>query len=309
VAAGKNDLFGHTIKGSLPVLMVLAEDDKGAVKRSMNDICASLGVNLADLPITLCCKPPVDLTLAIVDDRGGWEPGLFYATLAAAMEKLGPGAVFLDTAVDFAVLNENLRAPVTKFCRNVLGALAERYKATIVLNAHPSKTGMRDGTGTSGSTAWRNAVRNMLMFERVNPDDKGDKRRTLKVGAANYGDDGRLDLEMTGAVFTVMQRQSSTVANLELMDACIKTAAGFAKNGQPIQRGRAKDPKKLNNVWALEEIRNKVQRDVSPKEVLQALAAAERSGYLRYQTALSGSHGQAGYYPDEKGFSKWAPII
>jgi hypothetical protein len=132
------DLFGHAVKGPLPVLMVLAEDAAGAVKRSANDICANLGVSLADLPITFCCKPPVDLTLAVVEDRGGWQAGPFYTTLAGAIEKLGPGVVFLDTAVDFAVLNENLRAPVTTFCRKVLGGLADRYKATIVLNAHPS---------------------------------------------------------------------------------------------------------------------------------------------------------------------------
>jgi RecA-family ATPase len=67
----------------------------------------------------------------------------------------------------------------------------------VLLCAHPSVAGMISGTGTSGSTAWNNAVRSRLYLTRPKDHDAAnDSARVLKTVKANYGPLGN-NIEVT----------------------------------------------------------------------------------------------------------------
>jgi len=55
----------------------------------------------------------------------------------------------------------------------------------VVVNAHPSLQGLQSGSGTSGSTAWSNAVRSRLYLRRPDDAETGDDR-VLARKKANY---------------------------------------------------------------------------------------------------------------------------
>ena len=83
--------------------------------------------------------------------------------------------------------NENDRGEVTEFVACLAG-LAAQYKAGVIVIHHPSK-GER-GAAISGSTAWRNAVRAVLLLE-TELERKTKRRRTsLVLDKSNYGPSG-----------------------------------------------------------------------------------------------------------------------
>jgi hypothetical protein len=87
------------------------------------------------------------------------------------------------------------RAQVRTFVRGHLGGLCDINGATMMLLQHPSVSGMADGTGRSGSTAWNNSGRWRLNFvtlkaEKNDDESDCDDRRQLQNVKANYGPRG-----------------------------------------------------------------------------------------------------------------------
>lgn len=125
--------------------------------------------------------------------------------LAAHITEKKFALVVLDTLADFFGGNENNRSQVTQFVR-ALGRVAHDNGCAIVVCGHPSLSGVSSGAGTSGSTAWSNAVRSRLYLRR-DKDDKGiernPRRRVLSAPKANYRADGASDLtiEYTSGTF------------------------------------------------------------------------------------------------------------
>jgi RecA-family ATPase len=102
----------------------------------------------------------------------------------------------IDTATDTFGGNENIRTEVRQYIQACLGRLARAIDGTVVFTAHPSRTGMVDGTG--GNTAWSNTVRSRWWLRR--PDAQADEApdgdlRIFSRAKANYariGDEIRL---------------------------------------------------------------------------------------------------------------------
>lgn len=65
------------------------------------------------------------------------------------------GVLVLDTLADIFYGNENDRSQVSRFVKAVLNPLGSELNATIIVLAHPSKS----GTSFSGSSAWEGAFR------------------------------------------------------------------------------------------------------------------------------------------------------
>jgi hypothetical protein len=194
-AAGLSDLFGHRVMKA-PALMVLCEDAYKRVQPTMRAICAHLGIKLADLPITLCCRPD-DPVLAIIGDKGETAATAFLLQLCERIAKLGECLVVLDTVSDIAQLNENLRLPPNALVKKILQPVCDVFGATILVTAHPSAAQIKDGRLGSGSTAWRNAVRNSIGLTK---NDAG--LRHLRNIKDSYGNRSSLYLSMTGPLFT-----------------------------------------------------------------------------------------------------------
>src|SRR5262249_36852405 len=57
---------------------------------------------------------------------------------------------------------------------------------------HPSQSGMREGTGTSGSTQWNNCYRSRLYFATLKADGEESDIKTLQVMKNNRGPKGEI---------------------------------------------------------------------------------------------------------------------
>jgi RecA-family ATPase len=107
----------------------------------------------------------------------------------------------LDSKADVFGGNEVSRAQARGFV-GMLRKLAMRSGAAIVLLGHPSLTGISSGSGSSGSTHWRNAVRSGLHLRRPDDPDAHPDMRVLEVVKANYSTCGKqITLRWSAGVF------------------------------------------------------------------------------------------------------------
>lgn len=286
IAAGQP--WSGLVVQQAPALILLAEDDNGETKARLEAICAALGVNLADLPVHVWCLPGHDVNLARIQDDGQWEPGPFLEPLKDELERIGPCFLVMDTVSDIATLDETKRLPVNALCKAVLTGLCRDHGATVLVNAHPSKAAMNDGSGYAGSTAWNNAVRNRLTLSR---DDERSPRRVLRLAKANYGQEGEVDLFLSGATFSSGAERTAADRTAALMDACVRVAIMAANTSAPMRQGAA--PLK----WQIDEIEKDIGRRPTKAEIKETLAAALPAGLLRY---IKGTNTlAAGYYPSD----------
>lgn len=296
LAAGLPLLGFHTIQ--MPTLLVLAEDDWGETRARLEEICRKFKVKLDDIPLLTWCLPHLDVTLATVDDNGGWEPGPFLPVLEKELRKLPSGLVVLDTVSDIARLDENKRQSVNTLCKVVLGGLCSRHDVTVVVNAHPSKAAMESGAGYAGSTAWNNAVRHRLLLTK---DKEDHERRTLSVAKTNYGEEISIPLLLTGATFDTLKGGMDTVAEALYRKVCVDIAILLAEQGTPYTlRGTKLFP------WAIKIIADRTGRRHNERDFRAELAAANHEGQLRYVPA--GTRGYyTGYHPPLTGDPHAAP--
>ena len=291
IAAGL-PLFGRDTR-QMPVLLILAEDDHGATQQRLKKICEAMHVEMAGpaRSISEDCLPGRDVNIATIAEDGTWSPGPFMEPLRAQLAAIGrPALVGIDTVADIAALDETKRLAVNTFCKQVLGGFCRDFGATVVVNAHPSKAAMADGSGYAGSTAWNNAVRSRLTLERP---DANSNRRVLKVAKANYGDNAELELFLVDGVFWQRDEGDAAASNERLMAACVAAAIVAAEHGTPVQAQRR--PAK----WVFDEVEKDAGRRPSRRELLEVLDYASREGKVRY---LKGnSKRMAGFYPwDER---------
>ena len=278
-AAAGIPLYGRETK-QMPALVVLAEDDYGETKSRITEICSYLDVVLSALPLHLWCLPGSDLHLARLRDDGDIASyGPFIKELRGILTKIGPCLLVLDTISDFAALDEAKRLPVNTLCKGVFGGLCKEYGASVIVTAHPSKSSMADGTHYSGSTAFNNAVRNRLTFEKPDPDNR--LRRVLKVAKSNYGDSASLELFQSGRTFVTQDDLRAEVGDPR--DIVYEVVAGLLTNGIRVQKatpGTGQKPRDISNA-----IREKFGITIAPRTVGDHLNALEREGRLEYITS------------------------
>ena len=171
-----------------------AEDDIDELHRRTSSIAVSLGVGLADL-VDLHLVPLAghDAVMGAPHERAGIITATdIFRGLVALVKRIKPRLVVLDALADVFGGDEINRAQVRQFV-GLLRSLAIDHNLAVVLIAHPSLEGMRNGSGSSGSTAWNNSVRARVYLERAKneEDRKNDPDfRILSVKKSNYGPAG-----------------------------------------------------------------------------------------------------------------------
>ncbi len=280
-------LFGRcTVQ--MPVLLVLAEDDYGATKTRLEAIARMFEVNLGDLPITIWCLPGADASIANIRDDGTWTPGPFLDPLRDQLTAIGrPALLIFDTVSDAASLDETKRLPVNTLCKKVFGGLCRELGATIIINAHPSKAAMADGSGYAGSTAWNNAVRNRLTLERSEPRNP---RRILKVAKANYGSEAELELFLLATTF--MQSAAAGRTEGDERSAVLTVMLELIDNGVQIVRsnGAGQGPEDIAVA-----VNGRFGMTLTKQHVRRHLGALERDGLLAYAASDKSKHLPAGF--------------
>lgn len=157
IATGQS-LFG-TATNQGKVIAFLAEDDLNSIIRRQDRIRANGGPPRDQLhDLTFIPRKGEDNAFMVFhDDIGRTTPTWqrLAATCMANKDKLQ--LLIVDTAADTFGGSENIRTQVRQYIQRALTRIAVQCDCAVLLLAHPSRTGMQDGTG--GSTAWHNTVR------------------------------------------------------------------------------------------------------------------------------------------------------
>jgi RecA-family ATPase len=180
-----------------PVLYLSAEDDLEELHRRIATIGERRNIALSDLhQLSIIPLAGEDALLASPEGRGNiLKASPLFAAIEAHIALIKPVLVVLDTLADLFGGDENQRAQARQFV-GLLRGWAIKHQTTILLLAHPSLSGMANGTGSSGNTAWNNSVRSRLYLERVT-ENTGNKllepdpdARVLRTVKSNYGRTG-----------------------------------------------------------------------------------------------------------------------
>jgi RecA-family ATPase len=187
--------LGRDWIGTLPepgaYLFVGAEDDTDEIHRRLADILRHYGADFPDLQhnLHLLTFAGEDCVLGHSDRTGLVKPTALFERLLKAAIEIKPVLIGIDTAADVFAGNENDRSQVRQFI-GLLRKLAIQANAYIIVNSHPSLTGISTKTGLSGSTGWHNSVRARayLTAAKTDGDEEPDPNlRLLEFRKSNYG--------------------------------------------------------------------------------------------------------------------------
>jgi RecA-family ATPase len=123
-----------------------------------------------------------------VTDGGLIVPTPLFHSLSAAIVRLHPALLIVDSVAAVFGGNQNDRAQVRTFV-SLFRRLARDAGCAVLLLDHPSLSGMTSGSGRAGSVDWSNAARARLLLRTVQAKDGGPGRE-LEVMKSNYGPAG-----------------------------------------------------------------------------------------------------------------------
>ena len=253
-ASGKAFLNQQTMR--CRCLGIFAEDSYDELHRRQEGINRHFDIAMADLgDMALVSRVGVDSLMMEFGRDGGYEsrdhgePTEFFQGIYNLAVEYGAQLVVLDALHDFFGGNENSRPHARQFV-NLLRKLAMDIEGAVVLCAHPSLSGLASGSGTSGSTAWNNAVRSRLYLAHVKDEDEHPEwnKRALRVMKSNYGRtgdeislhwrDGSFERQHPPSGFEAgVERRTADTAFLEALDAL--TAQRRKTNSYPNQSNYA----------------------------------------------------------------------
>jgi len=197
--------LGLEIERQIKVLAVMCEDTRDEIHRRYSALRSSPGYVMAEYngeDLNAWSLRGIEESPALVMQSrdGKVSRGGFYRALDARLSTMGTGPklLILDTLADFYDGSEIDRREVNQFIKIVLGGLAMQHNLTVLILAHPSESGKRSGTNTSGSTAWNNSVRSRWTLAPL----PGSDLRVLTRVKSNYAKAGeRIALEWSRGAF------------------------------------------------------------------------------------------------------------
>jgi RecA-family ATPase len=184
-AATGTDWLGMRVR-KCRVFGLFCEDSPEELWRRQENICDAKFLDMeACYRINYLSGVGIDpVLMSFSGDMGRLSP--LYHELTNQFKTFEPELIIIDTAADVFAGDEIKRSHVRNFINNCLNRWAQQFNATVILTSHPSRAGMSDGSGMSGSTAWNNSVRSRLYLTK--PDNGGDtSTRILQVKKSNYG--------------------------------------------------------------------------------------------------------------------------
>lgn len=150
---------------------LFSEDDVTEIHIRMDAVRRSYGVGFPDLGDV----HPIDATgadniLAHFDGNYMMPTTRFNQLRECALD-VNARLVVIDTAATTFGGNENDRSQVTQFVGSLLTKLAQDIDGAVLLNAHPSVSGIANGDLRSGSTGWNNSCRSRWAMTRPEGED------------------------------------------------------------------------------------------------------------------------------------------
>lgn len=240
-AALGRDWLGLQMPAPMNSFAFYCEDDRDEIHRRLFDILRQNQCSFADLRGRVRFISRVGLENELVtfsgykDTAKAKRTALFHS-IEDEIKDWGAQLIVIDTAADAFAGNENIRPQVRAFV-NLMRRLALVNNGGVILNSHPSKSSMTDGSGFSGSTAWNGSVRNRLYLTRPKQKDEDDEGptddRVLKVMKSNYGPFGeQIKCRWEKGVFVRTDKApGSMLDRLEIDVRILKAAEYLIGNG------------------------------------------------------------------------------
>lgn len=154
-----------------PSVGLFSEDDATEIHIRMEAVRASYGVAFTDMADV----HPIDATgednILAHFDGNHMMPTVRFQQLRECALDTRARLVMIDTAATTFGGNENDRSQVTQYVGSLLTKLAQEIDGAVLLNAHPSVSGISNGDLRSGSTGWNNSARSRWAMTRPVDDD------------------------------------------------------------------------------------------------------------------------------------------
>ena len=190
---------------------LFCEDRVDEIRRRAIKIAASLNVARDDPRLraaNFVCRVGEYNSMMYSTWRGehhtGYHVSPLYKAVRAFAHQRKARLVLIDSLHDVFTGNENFRPEARAFVQG-MAKIASIINGAVVVLAHPSLSGLDRGSGSSGSTAWNNAVRTRLYLTVPEGVGHGSETRLLTTVKANYGRSGeRIYLKRRGGVFVAV---------------------------------------------------------------------------------------------------------
>ena len=202
---------------------LFAEDDEGELHRRQAAICDAYGLSFADLDqMRWHSGVGQDNLLVTFDADGRAQASRLFIEIRERAKEFGARLVVIDTAAGTFGGNENSRSEVRQFIGRMLNDLAQHIGGAVLLNAHPSRSGMSaTGDMDGGSTGWSNSARSRWSLHRPSAeDDQPDTNaRILTRRKANYSGIGdSIKLTWCKGVLVPVERPNGMAASVQRED-------------------------------------------------------------------------------------------
>ena len=185
-AAGLRPWLGRIVTPRR-VLFVSGEDNIPRLVRTVKYIADRMGHDASNLTL-LSLDGFAEPYLVRIERNGTVTSTATLEHIVRIMREKSCDMVIFDPVANLWTGDEVNREHVTTFLSVMRNRIATQLGATIVINAHPSREGIKDGTGFSGSSAWNNSVKARL-YLRSDPNDQD--QRILELAKANDGRAGQ----------------------------------------------------------------------------------------------------------------------
>jgi RecA-family ATPase len=173
-----------------PALFIDAEDHIDVIHRRLYAIKEHYQTSFAEIAnngLNIISLHSRDAVLATTALRSGvLQLTPLYDELLTLVTRIKPKLTVLSSLANFYAASEIDRSTVRQFM-SALSRLAVAADGAVVLISHPSLSGMTNGSGLSGSTAWHNSARGRGTLSGAKEDDQGSDYRLLEFKKNQYG--------------------------------------------------------------------------------------------------------------------------
>jgi RecA-family ATPase len=175
-------------------ILLFCEDDLDEMLRRQADINRFYECTFVDLDAMRWEPRLGENNTLMTFNNGQPERTSLFDQVLQATKDFGAELLFTDTLADVFAGNENDRSQARAFVQQGLAYMAREIKGAVIAPAHPSRAGIREGTGESGSTAWDGTFRARLYLTTPRDENRQvidqDVRvlTKMKINAARRGE-------------------------------------------------------------------------------------------------------------------------
>jgi RecA-family ATPase len=206
-------------------ILLFCEDDVDEMHARQEEINRAYGCSFDHLGDMVLWLPRLgtDSTLITFEDGRACRTPFFHELLTIIKAHRAQ-LVIWDTLTDVFGGSEIDRGQARRFVQEGPAYVAREIDGSVICCAHPSLTGLKTGTGSSGSTGWDGAFRSRLYLSSPKEDDSGETpdtdERILTRVKANWAKIGEtIEMRWRDGVFIADRPPGGIIGSIERRNA------------------------------------------------------------------------------------------